>query len=188
MYGRSRNADHQDAIRPEMQRGPRRCDLPQRAIAEVFAIDRRGRKHERNRARREQVGRADHRGNADPLRALPQFHAGARLAERHGHSAAVARRGDRERLQRTGVNGSLHVRKGKGPLQKCGERRVVQQTRRAAMPPCRNEGDEPTRSRSGEVPGIGAIDVIRIDPGPHLGEPRGCGEEVSGRPRRSPRH
>ena len=117
-------------------------------------------------------GTPSDRAHADPLRALPQFDLGARLAKRHRHPAAIAHRGDRERIERAAVERRLHVGQRHRALQKPRERRVVEQARRPAMPPRRNERDEPARARSREMHRVGAVDVARVQLAPQIAQAR----------------
>ncbi len=179
-HAAARRADDQDAIGAEVQRRAGGRHLPHRAVAEVLAIDRSGRKDERNGARREQVRHADHRALADALRALPQVDAGRRLAERHRHPAAIAHRGDRQGVERAAAERGLDPGEGYRTRQKFGERRVVEEARRTAMPPRRHERRQPAPAGSGEAQGVGAIDVPGVEIAPELAQPRRRAQEIGG--------
>ena len=96
-------ADDEDALGAEVDGRRDRRRLAHRAVAAVLGVagdvegDRR--KDERDRRRRQQVRDRDRGAHRDPLRARPRHDVVERVVEGDVQARAVARRGDRERMQ-----------------------------------------------------------------------------------------
>ena len=172
------DTDHENAIRPEVERGAGRRDLPHAAVTKELAVDRSGRKHERNRARSKKMRHAERRAHTDTLRALPEVDLAAGLAKRHRHPAPIAHCSDGERVQSAAVECRLHFSKGNRPFEEPGEGRIVEQACRPAVAPCRDERDEPAQAGGREVHGVRAIDIPRVKMAPHLAQALGGTRKV----------
>ena len=156
-------ADDQDALGAEMHRRRDRRRLAHRAVAAIFGaagdVERDRREHERDRRRRQQVRDADRGADGEALRARPRQDVVESIVEGHVQPRAVARRGDRERVQVALGHHPLQPAVSTSSWSRPTERRVVEQRARPGAAPAR---DRPADRHHREPARAGADHAERI--------------------------